>query len=498
MKKGLLLCLFALGVVSSVFAQYGESMTEYTKFKNSEKKFNDWSVTVYGGLPLMQSADLTSFKNYGSDGSLHLGYEYQLGITKAITHAFGLQLLVGKGETNQGYDNWVVARTEYQQVSLLGDLNLTSIVRRVDNKSPYRWALHTYAGVGLLGYKTYWSPNEETTPYILDQDQPLNQASVFAQVGLGLKYKISRRFDAELRAMYIMSGDDEFDGGGHTNITIDHGTGQIGPGAYYPGVGYGINNLEENVSDNVVALYLGLSYKFGKHKEHLHWFDPLHELYPPVVQQAQEPVLEAGCMSGDNDQDGVCDDWDRELDSPAGCRVDGSGICLDTDLDGIIDLYDKCPTYPSTNKEAGGCPTLEELLDAISGKGPVDSPISVGAGRSLPPIEFELDSDKITGESIPTMENIVRLLKQFYQGESIIVEGHTDAYGKLEYNKDLSKRRVQTVIKYLGEHGIDTSKFTPVGLGQSDLKYPECDPASKCPDFKNRGNRRVVFKLAEE
>jgi OOP family OmpA-OmpF porin len=31
------------------------------------------------------------------------------------------------------------------------------------------------------------------------------------------------------------------------------------------------------------------------------------------------------CEKGDADNDGVCDDWDRELNTPIGARVDGSG-----------------------------------------------------------------------------------------------------------------------------------------------------------------------------
>jgi OOP family OmpA-OmpF porin len=62
------------------------------------------------------------------------------------------------------------------------------------------------------------------------------------------------------------------------------------------------------------------------------------------------------CKKGDADNDGVCDDWDRQLDTPAGARVDGAGVALDTDLDGVIDLYDKCVTVPGP-VENNGCPT---------------------------------------------------------------------------------------------------------------------------------------------
>ena len=37
--------------------------------------------------------------------------------------------------------------------------------------------------------------------------------------------------------------------------------------------------------------------------------------------------------------------------------------------------------------------------------------------------------------------------------------------------------------------------LTPEGRGEKDLKYPECDPAEKCPEWKNEANRRVYFDI---
>jgi OOP family OmpA-OmpF porin len=40
--------------------------------------------------------------------------------------------------------------------------------------------------------------------------------SFYSQAGVGFKYKINRRFDAELKGTYYMTGDEEFDGSGDT------------------------------------------------------------------------------------------------------------------------------------------------------------------------------------------------------------------------------------------------------------------------------------------
>ena len=101
---------------------------------------------------------------------------------------------------------------------------------------------------------------------------------------------------------------------------------------------------------------LGLSFKLGKHDTHLAWFDPLQNINSriQVLDNAENDFVV--CEKGDLDDDGVCDDWDRQLDTPAGARVDGAGVALDMDLDGVIDLYDKCVTVPGQESN-NGCPT---------------------------------------------------------------------------------------------------------------------------------------------
>ena len=55
------------------------------------------------GVPLVQSADLTSIKN--GNGKNLFGYSAYLSVDKAITHAFGLNPQYEMGETKQGMVN---------------------------------------------------------------------------------------------------------------------------------------------------------------------------------------------------------------------------------------------------------------------------------------------------------------------------------------------------------------------------------------------------------
>ncbi|WP_332027431.1 OmpA family protein [Kaistella sp.] len=435
-------------------------------FTQESKRFNDWSISAGAGVPLLQSADLTSIKN--GNGKNVFGYSAYLSIDKAITHAFGLNLQYDRGETRQGWFNTktdnasgtgnpyqdVGARTQYDAISLLGDINFSNLLRRVDNKSPYRWALHGYAGIGTLAYRAYLE--DAAGQRLMTEIKPFKLSSMFGQAGAGLKYKVNRKIDIEGRVMYFVTGDDEFDGGGQQ---------------YSP-----INQREDQVSDNFFNATLGLSLKLGKHQSHLMWHDPLQEIYYKLDVLADRNQDVEVCKKGDADNDGVCDDWDRQLDTPAGARVDGAGVALDTDLDGVIDLYDKCVTVPGP-VENNGCPTGGTVTDNT---------------RTLEGIEFDLDSDRILPSNTPILNNAVNYINSSSGSYNVI--GGTDTRASDAYNQKLSERRANSVKNYLIQNGVEAGKLEAIGRGEKDLKYPECDPATKCPEWKNRANRRVYFE----
>ncbi|MDR6404619.1 MULTISPECIES: OmpA family protein [Chryseobacterium] len=483
MKLSLAIVAFALAVPTAGFAQdstavvsngeypntFSSGSANVSPFTNKSKRFNDWSISAGAGVPLVQSADLTSIKN--GNGKNLFGYSAYVSIDKAITHAFGLKLQYDRGETRQGWFNTkdsapsgmgyqeVGARTQYDAISILGDINFSNLLRRVDNHSPFRWALHGYAGVGTLAYRAY--QKDAAGQRLMTEIKPFKLGSMFGQAGAGLKFKVNRRIDIEGRLMYVMTGDDEFDGGGHKYSDI--------------------NQREEQVSDNFFNATLGVSLKLGKHESHLMWHDPLQEIYYKLDVLANKNQDIEVCKKGDLDNDGVCDDWDRQLDTPAGARVDGAGVALDTDLDGVIDLYDKCVTVPGP-VENQGCPTTTA---------PITGPVTETETK-LDGIEFDLNSDRILPSNTPILNNAVSYINSSSGSYNVI--GATDTRASDAYNQKLSERRANNVKNYLIQNGVQSGKLNAIGRGEKDLKYPECEPATKCPEWKNRANRRVYFE----
>ncbi|NMR35671.1 OmpA family protein [Chryseobacterium aquaticum] len=484
MKLSLAIVALALAVPTAAFAQdsiavvsndgypntFSSGSANISPFTQQSKRFNDWAISFGAGVPLVQSGDLTSIKN--GNGKNLFGYSAYVSIDKAITHAFGINLQYDRGETRQGWFNTKDAapanaaanrqegaRTQYDAISILGDINFSNLLRRVDNKSTFRWALHGYAGIGTLAYRSYLK--DDSGQRLMTEIKPFKFGSFFGQAGAGLKFKVNRRLDLETRLMYVYSGDDEFDGGG----------------AQYSN----INKREEQVSDNFFNATVGLSLKLGKHESHLMWHDPLQEIYYKLDVLANKNQDIEVCKKGDADNDGVCDDWDRQLDTPAGARVDGAGVALDADLDGVIDLYDKCVTVPGP-VENDGCP-----LTPTTPSGPV-----VETERTMEGIEFDLNSDRILPSNTPILNNAVNYINS--SNGSYTVIGATDTRASDAYNQKLSERRANSVKNYLIKNGVEASKLNAVGRGEKDLKYPECEPATKCPEWKNRANRRVYFE----
>ena len=439
------------------------SKKETKTFGDKDKEFNNWYVSAFLGGNALQNTDLVSW----GMGRFTPGYDVQLQLTREITHAVGFSLLYQTGKTKQygegpqiDYTGRWEGQTKYSGLSILGDLNLSMLFRRIDNNSPFRWAAHFYAGAGIIAYEA--KRHSIGGPYsewrVIDEVN-FNDRSVFAQVGLGLRYKMSQKFDLELRGMYFMSGDEEFDA-----------SGEPVPGKFT------LADIEEGRDDCMVTLSFGVHYKIGKHKESLQWHDPLKTLALPV-DNSYIPCE-------DDDNDGVCNPQDKCPDTPLGVKVDGAGCPLDADNDGVYDSIDECPTIPGppTNN---GCPL--PLVEISIGT------IAENLTKLLEGIEFDYNKATIREASFAKLNAAFDVL-QAHPEYKFIVEGHTDAAGSTQYNLGLSMRRAQSVIRYLVNKGLLTDQLIPVGMGESDLKYPECDPVSNCPPWKNLENRRVVFK----
>jgi outer membrane protein OmpA-like peptidoglycan-associated protein len=179
-----------------------------------------------------------------------------------------------------------------------------------------------------------------------------------------------------------------------------------------------------------------------------------------------------GCPK-DSDGDGVADGLDKCPDTPKGATVDAKGCPKDSDGDGVFDGIDKCPDTPAGTKvDAKGCTVLfEEGRETLVLRG----------------VNFETDSADLTASSRSILDSVAASLKEWSEVR-VEVAGHTDSVGAESYNQQLSQRRAESVRDYLAGKGVDKSRMTARGYGET---HPVADNKTK----EGRGeNRRVELR----
>lgn len=82
-------------------------------------------------------------------------------------------------------------------------------------------------------------------------------------------------------------------------------------------------------------------------------------------------------------------------------------------------------------------------------------------------VNFDFDKAEIRPDAAIILDEVVSILSGRPQVQ-VRVEGHTDATGPEAYNQGLSERRAASVLEYLADHGIDPSRLSSVGYGESN------------------------------
>lgn len=224
-----------------------------------------------------------------------------------------------------------------------------------------------------------------------------------------------------------------------------------------------------------------------------------------------------GCPAGDKDGDGVFDHEDQCPEQHAGDRRDPKRPgcpSLDKDGDGVVDGEDECvdvPAGPNPNPNKKGCPTLDrdqdfipDATDACPDKAgvPDADPRKNGCPSKLVEVRigqivikqqifFALGKDTIQPQSFPLLKAVAETLILLPQIKKVRVEGHTDDIGAPANNLDLSRRRAQSVMRWLVDHSVEPERLVAEGYGDT---RPIAD--NKNLKLKTK-NRRVDFIILD-
>jgi len=96
---------------------------------------------------------------------------------------------------------------------------------------------------------------------------------------------------------------------------------------------------------------------------------------------------------------------------------------------------------------------------------PMREPEAVAEKIVLRGVNFDFDKSNIRPDAAVILDEAVSALSG--SSSAVSVEGHTDWVGTDAYNQGLSERRANSVKRYLVEHGVDESRLSTVGYGES-------------------------------
>ena len=180
-----------------------------------------------------------------------------------------------------------------------------------------------------------------------------------------------------------------------------------------------------------------------------------------------------GCP--DADGDGVADK-DDECPTVKGAKENKGCPWPDTDGDGVADKDDKCPTVKGTVAN-NGCPEVsDEAMKKLNDYGKT--------------ILFNSGKSSFQKQTYPVLQAMSAILKE-YPTAKFSLEGHTDSDGKDAMNQKLSDDRAAAVKNYLIEQGIEASRLSSKGFGESM-------PVDSNKTAKGKANnRRVEVKLVK-
>lgn len=112
---------------------------------------------------------------------------------------------------------------------------------------------------------------------------------------------------------------------------------------------------------------------------------------------------------------------------------------------------------------------------------------------NINPIYFDLDKAIIRPDAAIELEKVVKVMLK-YPGIQISLGSHTDSRASDKYNWDLSNRRAKSSLEWIIAKGIDSSRITGKGYGETEL-VNKCSNDVKCTEAEHQLNRRTEFVI---
>lgn len=162
-----------------------------------------------------------------------------------------------------------------------------------------------------------------------------------------------------------------------------------------------------------------------------------------------------------------------------------------------------CPKRPATTGAVAPAPTAPAAAPAAPAPAPAAmqpatpaAPAPAAAPRpsefalnaNLKTIYFDFDKYELRQDTIATLKNNASWIKS-HSKFKVLVEGHCDERGTIEYNLELGAKRAHAVQEYLINLGVERSRLRTISYGEERPVNPGHDEGAWAK------NRRAEFTL---
>ncbi len=484
MRKILLLLftLLSISLVSQEKLNGNNKNSLIQKLKLNDS--NTWAVgggisnfIMHGDLRSIGTGNLGNFWNFGA-------YAY---VDKMFNPLLGMEFKVNYSKISGGaqyfsnvYDILYVNQQTisnnlfFKGTAYGAELNLILSFSNLYVTDTRKWHATGYFGAGYHQYDSalYEKLSNGSNNLLVDfgknpaRNSVFEASSIYISGQLGIKYRLNKRVDIEVRPSWYFNYED------HLDATI--------------------SNKQD--WETFFVTHIGLAIKLGKKKVFTIWGD-----------EEKEKVDKFEII--DTDDDGVIDQLDKDPNTPVGVKVYGDGTPIDSDQDTVPDYLDKCPFVKGRvdndgcpfigDKDRDGIPDREDKCPEVKGleiyQGCPDANSLrvtelVTVMSYSKSIYFNTDSNSIRSGFYYTMLDDVAEIMLKNKNVTFSISGYTDDVGPEEYNLKLSERRANEARKYLIERGVETDRIFAKGYGEINPKYSNYTSQGK------QLNRRVEIK----
>ncbi|MDN3491436.1 OmpA family protein [Winogradskyella bathintestinalis] len=318
------------------------------------------------------------------------------------------------------------------------------------------------------------------------------KASINADGTIGKPENLGQKVNTEGQEMFPYISSNEtlyFSSNGHLGLGgLDVFYTKLIDGTLAPARNVGIP-INSNADDFAFSIdeendngFISSNREGGKGSDDIYKFKKLQPLCDVVISatvlddETREPISGASVALYDDEGNKVISKMTND-DGIAEFIVECD---KDSELEVVMDGFDskKVPVKGTNDEENNVQISLQPIETIIAPEEIV-----------LAPIFFEFDKSNITAQAAFELDKLVQVMKKYPQ---LIIKAtsHTDERGREAYNEALSDRRAKTTVQYVISQGIDESRISGIGKGESE---PKIDCSGGCTQEQHAENRRSEF-----